>query len=429
MSRVEVSTLTILLAQIGVVLLTSSALGGVMRQLGQPLVLAEVMAGIVLGPSVLGRLWPEGMSALFPATSLPILEALSHLGLVFFMFLVGIELDLRLLRQRAYSAVLISHSSIILPFGLGSLAALGLYGTYSRPGVALIAFVLFFGAAMSVTAFPVLARILTERGLRQSTVGVIALSCAAVDDVSAWCILAVVSAVTRAQGLRQALWTCTLAVGFTAAMLLIVKPLLRRVFVPSRAPLPRRLVTLALLLLLVSSGLTEAMGMHALFGAFLFGSILPREGDLLAALKEKLETVAVVLLMPLFFACSGLRTEIGLLHGVREWLLTGALILCGSVGKLGGAALCSRLVGLRWREAGAIGVLMNTRGLMELVVLNVGMDLGVISPVVFTMLVVMALVTTAATTPLLNWIYPGQQLMRDPAPEREALPAALGSSG
>jgi Kef-type K+ transport system membrane component KefB len=433
MSVFEISTLTILLAQIGAVLLTSGALGRMVRQVGQPLVIAEVMAGIVLGPSVLGRLWPEGMALLFPVSSLPALKALSQLGLVFFMFLIGLDLDPKLLRGRAYAAVAISHSSIILPFALGSLTALALYGSYAPPGVSVLVFVLFFGAAMSVTAFPVLARILAERGLLRSPVGTIALTCAAVDDVSAWCILAIVSAVARAHGMSSALWTCALALAFTLGMLLLVRPVLRRVFarVEGGGALPRSLITLTLLLLMTASGVTEAIGMHALFGAFLFGAILPREQGLPALLKEKLETIAVMVLMPLFFAYSGLRTEMGLVHGVWEWTLTGLLVLCASVGKIGGAAASARLTGLRWREAGAIGVLMNTRGLMELVVLNIGMDLGVISPVVFTMLVVMALVTTAATTPILSWMYPHQQVACSPQLEaRESpLPAALSSSG
>jgi Kef-type K+ transport system membrane component KefB len=426
-SLFEISTLSILLAQIGAVLLTSGVLGRIARKVGQPLVIAEVTAGIVLGPSVLGRLWPGGASALFPETSLPILKALSQLGLVLFMFLVGLELDPKLLGGRKYSAVVISHTSIVVPFLLGSVAALGLHGAYSPPGVALLPFVLFLGAAMSVTAFPVLARILAERGLMRSPIGVISLTCAAVDDVSAWCILAVVSAAARASGVSQALWTCLFAVGFGLGMLVFVRPVLRRAFGSFDEPLPRRFVTLVLLLLLAFSGLTEIMGLHALFGAFLFGSILPRGGGLPAALKEKLETIAVIVLMPLFFAYSGLRTEIGLLHGVREWLLTGALILCASIGKLGGAAVSARLMGLSWKESGAIGVLMNTRGLMELVVLNVGMDLGVISPVVFTMLVVTALVTTTATTPLLAWIYPAQPVTRDALPACDAVPAGLSS--
>jgi Kef-type K+ transport system membrane component KefB len=432
MPRLEISSLTVLLAQMGAVLLTAAALGWVVRWFGQPLVIAEVAAGIVLGPSVLGKVWPEGMAVLFADGSLPLLKVLSQLGLVLFMFLVGVDLDHQLLRGRTYSALAISHASIIVPFALGSAVAMGLFRTYALPQVSPIAFVLFMGTAMSITAFPVLARILSEARLTSSPIGVLALTCAAVDDVSAWCILAVVSAVARAQALTSAVWTCLWALIFTFTMVMAVRPLLRHGFkrLDVSKRLPRGVVTLTLLLLLTSAGVTEMIGMHALFGAFLFGSILPREGGLPKALKEKIETVAVVLLMPLFFAYSGLRTEIGLMSGPTEWAIAALLIGCASLGKVGGAAISGKLVGLPWREAGAIGVLMNTRGLMELVVLNLGMDLGIISPLAFSSLVVMALVTTAATAPLLRWLYPAEQHRRsDLIAGEPSMSAVVGSSG
>jgi Kef-type K+ transport system membrane component KefB len=413
--HLEFNSLTVLLAQISAILVASRLLGLAARWLGQPLVIAEMAAGIALGPSLLGSLWPQGAEWLFPVASLPVLKLLSQIGLVLFMFLVGLELDPKILRGRAYSSFAISHASIILPFALGAAAAWQLYPGYASSEVPQVAFILFFGTAMSVTAFPVLARILSERKLMNSQIGVIALACAAVDDVSAWCILALVVAVARAQGLASALWTCGFALAFTLVMLCLVRPGLKKVArrLAQGGGVTPSWIAATLLVLLLSACTTEMIGVHALFGAFLWGVVLPREGGWAQMLVAKLETTSVVLLMPLFFAYSGLRTQIGLLGGGTEWLITAALIACATVGKFGGSALAARFTGLAWREAGAIGVLMNTRGLMELVVLNVGLDLGIISPTVFSMLVLMALLTTAATTPVLRWVYPDAVSVRE----------------
>lgn len=264
---------------------------------------------------------------------------------------------------------------------------------------------------MSVTAFPVLARILSERQLLNSTVGSIAITCAAVDDVTAWCLLAFVVAVARAQGMVQALWTTAFAATFVLAMLLILRPFLQRLSARMINPdvantLTPTTVASILILLITCSTITELIGIHALFGAFLFGVILPKEANLTDGLIEKLQTVSVVLLLPLFFAYSGLRTQIALVSSAREWLVSGVLILIATLGKFGGSTIAARITGLPWREASAIGILMNTRGLMELIVLNIGLDLGVISSTLFTMLVIMALVTTFATTPILRHVYP-----------------------
>jgi Kef-type K+ transport system membrane component KefB/nucleotide-binding universal stress UspA family protein len=370
---------------------------------------------IILGPSLLGWLWPEAMATLFPATSLPALHLLSQVGLLLFMFLIGLELDPRLLQGRTHSSVLIGYTSIIVPFALGAAAAWWLWRLYSSPDAPLVPFLLFLGAAMSATAFPILARILSEHHLLASRMGAITIACAAVDDVTAWCILAFVVSVARAQAITDALWTTGLAVAFILMMMLVVRPFLRRVGARVASPegLTPAMLAILLLLLIASSTITEIIGVHELFGAFLFGAILPKEGRLAETLADKLETVAVVLLLPLFFAYSGLRTEIGLISQPQEWLITGALILLATAGKLGGSAVAARLTGLRWREASAIGILLNTRGLMVLIVLNIGMDLGVVSPTVFTMLVIMALVTTFATSPLLRWVYPDHERARD----------------
>lgn len=415
MPHFEFSDLIVLLSQITSIVFVSRSLGLVTRWMGQPLVIAEVLAGILLGPSLLGWLSPQVMNGLFPTSSLPTLKLLSQVGLLLFMFLIGLELDPKLLRGRTHSSVAISHTSIVVPFGLGALVALWLYGTYSPPAVSLTSFVLFLGISMSVTAFPVLARILSERQLMSSRVGAIAIACAAVDDVTAWCLLAVVVAVARSQGLSSAMWTTGLAVTFIVAMWFGVRPFLRRLGarVANRDGLTSTVMAGIFVLLISSSMVSELIGIHALFGAFLFGAIFPKEGKLADALIEKLESVSVVLFLPLFFAYSGLRTQIGLVSAPSEWAVTALLTVTATLGKFGGSTIAGKLTGLRWREASAVGILMNTRGLMELIVLNIGLDIGVITPTVFTMLVIMALVTTFATTPALQWIYPQRELARD----------------
>ena len=417
MPHLEHNTLTVLLLQIVVIVTVSRVLGIGARRLGQPLIIAEVAAGIFLGPSLLGAFAPDVMAFLFPPSSLGVLRLLSQLGLVLFMFLIGLELNPHLLKGRTHTSVVISHASIILPFGLGALAAAWLYADYSSPEVPFSTFMLFMGIAMSITAFPVLARILSERQLLDSRVGAIAIACAAVDDVTAWCLLAFVVAIARASGIQGALWTIGLSVAFVSLMLFVLRPFLRRL--ASRASssdkIPPTAIAATLILLLVCSGITELIGIHALFGAFLFGIAIPKENGFSRVLTEKLETVAVVLLLPLFFAFSGLRTQFGLLSDPKDWLVTLAIIGLATVGKFGGSTLAARWTGLRWREASAIGILMNTRGLVELIVLNIGLDLGVINSTVFTMLVVMALVTTFATTPLIRWVYPDRELARDRA--------------
>lgn len=412
----EFTSLALLLAQLATIILVSRALGVVMRWLGQPMVIAEMLAGIALGPSLFGLLFPGAFNALFPVASFGTLKILSQVGLVLFMFLVGLELDPALLRGRRHASVLISHASIVLPFLLGAGAAHWLHAGYAPSGVAFLPFALFMGTAMSVTAFPVLARILTERGLFQSRVGSIAIACAAVDDVTAWCLLAFVVAMARSHGLSEALLTIALSLAFIVFMLAVARPALRRLgqrIVETRGSLTPGVVATVLFLLLLSAAITEIIGIHALFGAFLFGAALPKDTPLAKALAAKLESVAVLLLLPLFFAFSGLRTRIGLVSGVEQWLVVALIVSLATLGKFGGSTLAARITGLRWREANAIGVLMNTRGLMELIVLNVGMDLGVISPTLFAILVIMALVTTFATTPILHWVYPDREMLRE----------------
>lgn len=400
--------LPLFVVQAILIILTSRLVGGLARLVGQPLVIAEIAAGIMLGPSLLGWLAPSVLDAVFPARSMPALGLLSQIGLLLFMFLVGLEFDPRVLRGRAHSSVAISHSSIILPFGLGALLAFPLYPRVSDPSVPFSSFVLFLGVAMSVTAFPVLARILVERRLLGTKIGGIAITCAAVDDVTAWCLLAFVVAAVRSHAAGEAIRTTVLSLAYIAFLVVAVRPFLRRLSsrVSSERGLTSNLIAGVFCLVLLSSWATELIGIHAVFGAFLIGAVMPKGSGLSQAFAHRIEDVVVVFFLPLFFAYSGLRTQIGLLDTAEDWILCGSIIAVACVGKFVGSAVAGKLTGLDWRESAAVGVLMNTRGLMELVVLNIGLDLGVISPSLFTMMVLMALVTTFLTTPLLRWIYP-----------------------
>ncbi|MDF2691669.1 MAG: potassium transporter [Labilithrix sp.] len=413
MAHVLSSPLALFILQVVAVIVAARVVGLAARRIGQPMVIAEVVAGILLGPSLLGWLAPDASRVLFPASSLPLLGSVSQIGLILFMFIVGLELDPELLKKRVHSSVAISHTSIIVPFGLGALLALRLHATLAPENASMLSFLLFMGAAMSVTAFPVLARILVERRLMRSRVGAITIACAAVDDVTAWCILAFVVSIVRSTGVHSAILTSALALAYLAVMLFVARPLLARLAERTKLGLSQNIVAIVLVGLFLSSFATELIGIHALFGAFLFGAIIPKQGSFVSALAEKLEDIVVVFLLPLFFAYSGLRTQIGLLSTPESWLTCAVITGIACLGKFGGSAIAARFTGLPWRESTAIGILMNTRGLMELVVLNMGLDLGVISPKLFAMLVIMALVTTFMTTPLLQWIYPTEELAKE----------------
>lgn len=432
-------SLATLIVQIAVVLVAARGVGWIFRRIHQPQVMGEMVAGILLGPSLLGWVAPGVSAALFPPDSLGFLSALSQVGLLLFMFLIGLELDPKLLRGRGHAALVTSHVSIVAPFFLGSALALYLYPRLSDDSVTFTGFALFMGAAMSITAFPVLARILTERNLLRSRVGAITLACAAVDDVTAWCILAGVIALVRAADVQIPLWlTLAGSATYIGVMLFGARPALRRLeaYYHSRGRLTQDMMALVLLLVLASAWATEWLGIHALFGAFALGAIMPKDRGFVHDLTERLEDVTVVFLLPLFFAFTGLRTSIGLVSGVEMWGYTLLIVAVAVVGKFGGSTLAARVTGLSWREAGALGVLMNTRGLMELVILNIGLEIGVISPALFAMMVLMALVTTFMTTPLLERIYPARLIRREVIAadgEEEAytvvLPVALPSYG
>ncbi len=413
---------SILLLQILVILVAARVVGVLFRRLGQPAVIGEMLAGILLGPSFLGMLFPGSQAFLFPMSSMGVLQALSQIGVVLFMFVVGTEMDLDRLRQQAHTTVLVSHASIMAPFFLGAVLSLVIYSTLAPPRIPFVPFALFVSTAMSITAFPVLARILRERGLAGTPLGDTVIACAAVDDVTAWCLLAVVVAVVRADGLAGVLLTILLALVFAGLMLLFVRPRLAGRFgdAPGGVAHPRAVVAGALAFAFASALFSEVIGIHSFFGAFLAGTVVSSHPRLRGLLKERIETVTSLLLLPLFFAFAGLRTEIGLLGDARSWLACAGIIAVAIAGKLGAGALAARWTGLPWREALMIGTLMNTRGLMELVVLNVGFDLGILSARMFTMMVLMALVTTCMCGPLLAL------LERVPVGDAERRSATLG---
>jgi Kef-type K+ transport system membrane component KefB len=403
------SPFSILLLQLIVIVLVARLFGKVVLKLGQPPVMGEIVAGILLGPSLLGVLSPATMTFLFPASSMAVLNLLSQIGVALFMFVVGLELDVELLRKKAHASIMVSHASIVVPMFLGVALALFFFQSLAPDNTSFTAFALFMGIAMSITAFPVLARILDDRGLSRTPLGGIALTCAAVGDVTAWCLLPLVIAIARADALFAALVTIGLAILFMGAMLLVVRPLFARFI---RRPVKsgaysRGQIALILAFALASALVAELIGIHALFGAFLAGVVLPPTTEVRSVLKEKLETFSVVVLLPLFFVFSGLRMQIGLLNDWQSWAMCALIIVVAITGKLGASMLMARWTGMSWRDAFALGALMNTRGLVELVVLNIGYDLGILSARAFAMLVLMALVTTFMTGPLLSLVRTG----------------------
>jgi Kef-type K+ transport system membrane component KefB len=392
-----------LLIQVIVIVAAARVVGSAFRRIGQPPVIGEMVAGILLGPSLLGWAWPPAMEFLFPESSLGALKLFSQAGVILFMFVVGIDLDVQHLRHKADAAVVVSHASIVVPFFLGTSFALLIFRSLAPAGVSFVSFGLFIGIAMSITAFPVLARIVEERGLSRSHLGSTCIACAAVDDVTAWCLLAVVICVAGAGSLASAGLTVALALAFIAVMLLVVRPRVQR-FTGWEARSEtgsKGLVAGVLVFAFAAALFTEVIGIHALFGAFLAGVVMPPDARLRRFLRERLETFSSALLLPLFFALTGLRTQVGLLNDGAGWLLCAAVVAVAVAGKLGGSTLAARWTGMAWRDAFAIGVLMNTRGLMELIALNIGYDLGILSPRIFAMMVLMALVTTFMTGPLL----------------------------
>ena len=400
------SPFSVLLIQIVVILAAAALVSRLFRRIGQPPVMGEMVAGIILGPSVLGFFFPNAMVFIFPPSSLETLRLLSQIGVVLFMFVVGMELNVRHVKERGSAALMISHASIVVPFVLGTALSLFVYRELAPPGTSFTAFALFIGVAMSITAFPVLARILEDRALSQTQLGSIALTCAAVDDVTAWCILALVIALVQASGIAVSLTTIVFTLLFAAAMIFVVRPQLRRmVKLATGAHVhTRRLIATVLSFVLISALVTETIGIHALFGAFVAGIVMPPSIDFRLFLREKLEGFSAAALLPLFFAFTGLRMQATLLNDWQSWAFCVVVILVAIAGKLGGSMFMSRWTGMSWSQSFSLGVLMNTRGLVELVVLNIGYDLGILSGRIFAIMVLMALVTTFITGPLLSLV-------------------------
>jgi Kef-type K+ transport system membrane component KefB len=403
---------------IAIVIVVARLMGALFRRIRQPAVVGEIVGGILLGPSFLGLFNEDLPGRIFPAEVVPFLSNVAQIGLIIFMFIVGLEVDVGLIRGKGRVAAVTSITSVALPFGLGMLAAGVLheaYGVVNGEEVEWLHFALFLGASMSVTAFPVLARILTERRMHRTRIGVLALACAAVDDVLAWSLLAAVLAVVGESHLDPQ-WVVLLTLVYAGFTVLVVRPLLVRVVARYQevGRLTPDILSVVLVGVLVSAFLTSEIGIHAIFGAFFFGAVFPREGahQMFHEILERLEQVTVLLLLPVFFVVTGLQVDItGLGADGLGYLALVLLVAC--TGKLLGAFLGARSQGVPSRQAMALGVLMNTRGLTELVILTVGKEAGVLSDEMFTIMVVMAIFTTVITEPLLRVFYPDDLVDRE----------------
>ena len=405
MHHVE-SSIGILLLQIIVILITCRLFGWLFAKMQQPTVIGEIVAGIVLGPSVLGHVLPSVSAFLFPLDSLQNINMLSQFGLILFMFAIGMELNITEVRQKLKETILISHTSTIFPFFLGMVTAYFLYTKYAYESTPFLSFALFVSIALSITAFPVLARIIQEKGLTKSHLGTISLASAANGDITAWCLLAVVVAIAQAGSMLSAIYNIGFSFIYLLLMFTVVRPFLRMIghIYHNKEVVDKGLVAFMFLLLIISSYLTEILGLHALFGAFVAGVVMPDNIKFRKIMTEKVEDVSLALFLPLFFVSTGLRTEIGLLNSPELWYMCGIFILVAIIGKFGGSLVAARFVGETWKDSLYIGALMNTRGLMELVVLTIGYDMKILTPPIFVMLVLMTLVTTFMTTPLISFI-------------------------
>jgi Kef-type K+ transport system membrane component KefB len=408
----------ILLLQVAIILALARTARWLVVPLGQPAVIGEMVAGLLLGPSCFAWLMPETSAALFATPTLPSLNALSQLGLVLFMFFIGVRVDAHAVGAKRRAAIVTSITSIVVPFVLGAWLGSVMHERLAPPGVGVVPFVLFFGAAMSITAFPVLARILIDQRLLTTELGVMAITCAAIDDVTGWLILASITTLVRTDGAATGIGMRLLFFfAYLAVMILVVRPSLGRLARSRGQDFGTSADDLAvvLLVMLVSAVATEWLGVHALFGAFFAGLSMPRSAQIERVLVERLEPLTMTLLLPLFFAFTGLRTNIQLLDSAALWRDAALILMVAVVGKAGASTIAARAMGTSWREATMLGVLLNTRGLIELVVLNIGLDLGILSPLVFSMLVLMALITTFMTSPLVR-------LMNRRSPSLKATP-------
>lgn len=407
----QVDVVAHVLATLAAVIGLGFVLGRLLKRVGQPPVIGEVLAGICLGPSLLGAISPEAMHWFVPSANadpkgqvLAALSAISQLGIVLYMFLIGLEMNGAHFRDHARSTVAIAHAGIAIPFAFGAGVALWLYPHFSSRDVPFTGFALYLAVSFSVTGFTVLTRILADTGRDKTRVGTTALGCAATDDVTVWCLVALATGVVQAE-VGGAVWTVALAVGFIIGMFVVVRPLAKSLAASQFAASPAAIPCLFVAVLL-SALATEAIGIHALIGAFLLGAVIPHDSRLAKEISRRLKDVVTVLLLPAFFAMMGLRTEFGLLGDAQSWLICGAILIVATLGKFGGVFAAARLSGHDPRTAAALGAMMNTRGLMALIVLDIGLNMGVISPTLFAMMVVMALATTLATAPALQWLVP-----------------------
>ncbi len=414
-----------ILLQLIVILLVVQLCGYLCRRIGQQWVIGEILAGLALGPSMLGLLFPALQARLFPAGSLPTLQTLGDIGLILYMFSLGARLDTHLMLRQSRNAMLTTLGATLLPLVLGAGLAyfLFLYRGFAGPKAALASFVLLAGTAMAITAFPVLARLLAEKNMLVTRIGALALTCAAAGDVIAWCLLALVIAVISARGLASVALTVGLTILFIVCMLGVVRPLLA--YAGRRIPSKQFLITLSVLLLVLCAYFTNAAGIHPVFGAFLMGAILPRKASFVEQVRS-IDQVNNVLFLPLFFVYSGLRTQIGLISGPTLWLICLLVIVLACCGKMIGGTLPVRWLGTSWRDSLSLGILMNTRGLVELIVLNIGLDLGMLSPTFFAMLVIMAIVTTMMASPLLSLLGYRQRAVVEAGDGREAVAQEQG---
>jgi K+:H+ antiporter len=403
-----------ILLQIIVILVVIQVLGYLCKQIGLSWVISEILAGLVLGPPLLGALLPGVKGFVFPASALPTLQTLGDVGLVFYMFSLGARLDTHLMLRQSRTAIVTSISGILLPLVMGAMLAFFLFPNLGGPKATLVSFMLMVGTAMAITAFPVLARLLTEKKMLGTRIGTLALTCAAVGDVIAWCLLTLVIALASARGWPSVALTIGLTMLFIVGMLAVVRPLLA--YASRRIDSKQLLITLSIVLLLLSAYCTNAIGIHPVFGAFLMGIILPRKVVFLEFVHD-VDQVNSWLFLPLYFVYSGLRTQIGLLSTSWLWLICLLVVVIACAGKIVGGTFSVRVTGESWRDALSLGVLMNTRGLVELIVLNIGLDLGVLSPTIFAMLVIMALVTTMMASPVLTLLGYTQKVSQDTSNE------------
>lgn len=402
--------LSVLLA-LTVIMLTARLVGALFARFHQPAVIGEVVGGILLGPSLLGRLAPDLQAAILPAEIAPVVGVIAQLGVILYMFLVGLELDLGALRGSVSKTVTIALAAIVVPFAFGAILALALQEALGAAAIDRTSFVVFMGVALSITAFPVLARILEDRGMQRTPLGVLALTCAAINDAIAWCMLAFAVSLMQATP-AAAIRTAALTALYIGVMLTAGRSLARAAVarLDRSAHLGEQSVAVVLVAVLLSSVATEFIGIHAIFGAFLIGTIIPHDSQVAARATERIADIVRVMFLPAFFAFTGLRTELGLIASGGDWLMCALIVAVATAGKFGGTAAAARLTGVPWRDSAALGALMNTRGLVELIVLNIGLDLGVITPRLFTMLVIMALATTMMTSPLLSRVLPNPRI-------------------